>query len=256
MLEILEDRYNTRSTLVTSQLPVEKWHGTIADPTFADAILDRLVHNATTHLTCNFRQKDTDEKIGQVIALKRRRIPARKDRRLAIKFFASPTGGAPMAAVFNLDITGAIRRWISAFHAALYREPIPLRTRITIQSPFQKARLVGDFPEFEALPAQHAIFVQTIKTNRVIERLDGIRTNNGKMIYECVWNQTDDGAWICVFALDIYKWKDLGDIHSLSPRGCAGAYILPSADFPPNATRGTTIHVDVRNRDAHDPFGD
>ena len=45
LLEILEDRYNTRSTLVTSQLPVEKWHGSIADPTFADAILDRLVHN-------------------------------------------------------------------------------------------------------------------------------------------------------------------------------------------------------------------
>ena len=42
----MEDRYNTRSTLVTSQLPVEKWHGAIADPAFADAILDRLVHNA------------------------------------------------------------------------------------------------------------------------------------------------------------------------------------------------------------------
>jgi DNA replication protein DnaC len=45
-LEILEDRYGARSTLVTSQLPVEKWHGAIPDPTFADAILDRLVHNA------------------------------------------------------------------------------------------------------------------------------------------------------------------------------------------------------------------
>ena len=45
-LEVLEDRYHTRSTLVTSQLPVEKWHACIADPTFADAILDRLVHNA------------------------------------------------------------------------------------------------------------------------------------------------------------------------------------------------------------------
>jgi len=46
MLEVLEDRYQTRSTLVTSQLPLEQWHGAIADPTFADAILDRLVHNA------------------------------------------------------------------------------------------------------------------------------------------------------------------------------------------------------------------
>ena len=46
VLEVLEDRYHTRSTLVTSQLPLEQWHGAIADPTFADTILDRLVHNA------------------------------------------------------------------------------------------------------------------------------------------------------------------------------------------------------------------
>jgi DNA replication protein DnaC len=46
LLEILEDRYDRRSTLVTSQLPVEAWHDALGDPTLADAILDRLVHNA------------------------------------------------------------------------------------------------------------------------------------------------------------------------------------------------------------------
>ena len=46
LLELLEDRYATRSTLVTSQLPLDKWHDLLGDPTFADAILDRLVHNA------------------------------------------------------------------------------------------------------------------------------------------------------------------------------------------------------------------
>jgi DNA replication protein DnaC len=46
LLEILDDRHNLRSTIVTSQLPVKLWHETIADPTLADAILDRLVHNA------------------------------------------------------------------------------------------------------------------------------------------------------------------------------------------------------------------
>lgn len=46
LLEVLEDRYATRSTVVTSQLPVDKWHDIMGDPTFADAILDRLVHNA------------------------------------------------------------------------------------------------------------------------------------------------------------------------------------------------------------------
>jgi len=46
LLEIIEDRYDRRSTLVTSQLPVKHRHDILAEPTLADAILDRLVHNA------------------------------------------------------------------------------------------------------------------------------------------------------------------------------------------------------------------
>lgn len=46
LLEILDDRYDVRSTLVATQLPLELWHEAIGDPTLADAILDRLVHNA------------------------------------------------------------------------------------------------------------------------------------------------------------------------------------------------------------------
>jgi DNA replication protein DnaC len=48
LLDILDDRHALRSTLVTSQLPVKQWHDVIGDPTLADAILDRLVHNAYT----------------------------------------------------------------------------------------------------------------------------------------------------------------------------------------------------------------
>lgn len=46
LLEVIEDRYGQSSTVVTSQLPVVKWHEWIGDPTLADAILDRLVNNA------------------------------------------------------------------------------------------------------------------------------------------------------------------------------------------------------------------
>ncbi len=46
LLEVMDDRYQNRSTAVASQLPTEDWHATIADPSVADAILDRLVHNA------------------------------------------------------------------------------------------------------------------------------------------------------------------------------------------------------------------
>ena len=46
LLEIVEERYGRRSTIITSQPPVDKWHELIGEPTYADAILDRIVHNA------------------------------------------------------------------------------------------------------------------------------------------------------------------------------------------------------------------
>lgn len=50
LLEIVEDRYEKRSTIITSQTPLEHWHKSIGDSTFADAIMDRLIHNA--HKLC------------------------------------------------------------------------------------------------------------------------------------------------------------------------------------------------------------
>jgi DNA replication protein DnaC len=46
ILEIFEDRHQLRSTIITAQVPVDKWHDVIGEPTIADAILDRIVHNA------------------------------------------------------------------------------------------------------------------------------------------------------------------------------------------------------------------
>ena len=46
LLELLDDRHGNRSTVVTSQVPVDHWHQVIGDPTLGDAILDRLVHSA------------------------------------------------------------------------------------------------------------------------------------------------------------------------------------------------------------------
>ena len=46
LLELLDDRVGARSTVMTSQLPIDDWHDYIGDPTLADAILDRLIHSA------------------------------------------------------------------------------------------------------------------------------------------------------------------------------------------------------------------
>lgn len=61
ILEVLDDQHRLRSTMITSQFPVETWHQTMADPTLADAILDRLVHIAhIINLTGDSMRKRTD----------------------------------------------------------------------------------------------------------------------------------------------------------------------------------------------------
>ena len=46
LMEVIDDRHQRASTILATQIPIERWHDTIGDPTYADAILDRLVHNA------------------------------------------------------------------------------------------------------------------------------------------------------------------------------------------------------------------
>jgi DNA replication protein DnaC len=61
LLEIIEDRYGNRSTILTSQLPSKSWHDNVGDPTIADAICDRLLHNAhEINLKGESRRKDQE----------------------------------------------------------------------------------------------------------------------------------------------------------------------------------------------------
>lgn len=63
LLEVLEDRYGTRATIVTSQLPPNHWHEHIGDPTLADAICDRLLHNSH-RLMLKGPSRRKEEKLG------------------------------------------------------------------------------------------------------------------------------------------------------------------------------------------------
>ncbi len=62
LLEIEEDRHNVQSTIITSQFPVKHWHELIGNPTLADAILDRLIHNA---YTINLKGESMRKKIAK-----------------------------------------------------------------------------------------------------------------------------------------------------------------------------------------------
>lgn len=203
-----------------------------------------------THQRCNSSYKTDDEKIGQLIALRRGDHRTSNQR---LKFTHFPT--MRMSTVENLNVEAAIWRWVKGFHAALYQQPIPFDARGTIHTPLPRAdRINGEIHIRPILP-QHLAFVDSIKANRIQKNMDRLSCNAGKLIYECVWVTYDnDPGWFCIFALDIYDWKDLGATSALPARGCAGCYALPDHSVPDTATKGIRSAIIMPNYDKLDPF--
>ena len=210
-----------------------------------------------THVECNGENKLDDEKLGQLIALRRSELPAVDKRRLRFRLLATPDGKRRFGGVNNLDVQAAVARWLRAFHAALYREALPKGSSFAIETPFPMATVKGSRVEFQPLRVeQHRLFVETLKQERAGLNIDRIRCYNGKVLYECVWDQFNDGSWLCVFGLDVHGWADLGDGRNFERRGCAGSYVLPSRGVPALATRAVRSVSAFRNQSPLDPFGD
>jgi hypothetical protein len=215
------------------------------------ALLDREPLWLPAHTACNKSYGPTDEKIGQLIALRYGKVPSNLAHR-RLKFALSRN--RDLGAVVNLDIDAAVWRWIGGFHAALYREP-GVGIKGSLITPFPKAQLVNDRAVLQPLRPQHQLFVETIKSNRLRGNLDCIRCNKGKLTYECVWQQADNGGpWMCIFALDIYDWKDLGRTGVMPARGCAGFYITPARTVPAHATKAMRSSIIIPTSDRLDAF--
>jgi hypothetical protein len=211
---------------------------------------DRQPLILSTHRRCNSSYKSEDEKIGQLIALRRGDYPA-KNQRLKLTHFPNMR----MSAVENLNVEAAIWRWVRGFHAALYRQPIPADARGAIQTPFPRADRLHNGIHVRPILPQHLAFVDSIKANRLHKNLDKISCNSGKLVYECAWFTYDnDPRWFCIFAMDIYDWKDLGATSSLPARGCAGCYGLPDDSIPENAMKGLRSSIIIPNYDVLDAF--
>ena len=204
-----------------------------------------------THKSCNAGHAVLDQKIGQLVALKRHQVPTKRDRQLRFRMFQPDVG-----AVENLDIRSVVWRWVRGFHAALYREPLPTTWFFSaLQTPFPSMTPTTSGPKIDPLPRQHLAFVETIKVQRAKLDLDTIKSNNGKLTYDCVWSQADiGGSWLCIFALNLYDWKDLGVTPGQLARGCAGFYQLPSGLPPPGGTRAVATPIIIPNMDRLDPF--
>ena len=206
-----------------------------------------------THISCNGGESPVDEKMGQLIALRYGKVPSDPTKhRLQLEAFSNAR-----VAITNLSIDEAVWRWVRGFHSALYGEFLPwdgIHSAGALVTPFPRATKSLSGPVIEPLRPQHPLIVHTIKVNRMKGNLDQIVANKGKLIYDCVWAQADGGQWMCMFAINIYDWKDLGRTDGQPARGCAGFYVLAGGGVPATATRSQLSSLIIPDYDTLDPF--
>lgn len=223
-----------------------------ASAVFAKA--DRAPLKLPAHVQCNGAHSEADAKVGQLIGLLRNEVPGHpRNRKLA--FYTDP--GASLGAVLNVPLDAMARRWLRGFHAALYRQPLPSGARYAITLPLPRGMMENGRPNIEPprLP-QHRLFVETIKNCRAHANIDRLIANKGKLTYECVWAPDDGGRfWHCIFALNIYDWRDLAPTNMGERCGCAGCYTVSADQVPEHGTRLKPFAIRVPNFDPDDPFG-
>jgi len=212
--------------------------------------LKLAIHENQCHRPMNL----DDEVLGQLVALIHGKRPSKKNDKLKIELYQRSDTGRVMALFRQRNLEILLRRWLSGFHAALYCEPLDTNARFTIQTPFPSGTSMNGQLVEDSIRKSHYKFVECIKRNRDANNLDYIESNNGKLRYECVWDKLSDNSWACVFALDLYGWKDLGDINNFKARGCAGVYRLPSGKAPSTACLATQLEFSQMNIDRADPF--
>ena len=214
-----------------------------------------------THEKCNENQSGYDEVVGQLIATSHGKYPKPARMRLDVGVAEDDATGTPSAWLSGVNLHAIIGRWLRAFHAALYQEFLPDNdgtkdgTRFSFDPPFPVGHVneAGEI-KVDTIRPHHTLFVEQIKQNRLAGRTDRIVCYNGKCVYECVWEEADNGQPICIFALNIYDWIALANTDDFTGRGCVGVY-LPAKGKPASGTTATRLAIPASNAEILDPFG-
>lgn len=206
-----------------------------------------------THCRCNAIRSQEDQAIGQLIGLLHGR-PVHPTHNKLHFIVGQFDNGSPALALSDFDVKEVLRRWIRGFHAALYRQYLPVDTLFGTYPPLPEARCVAGEVVFVPMPEAIPKFVEELKRNRAVGNLDRIVCRNGKCRYDCIWSQADDGKWICIYCLNLYNWIQLGDVHNFPSRGCVGFYRQPSGGVPRDASTATRLIFELKNAFPFDPF--
>lgn len=201
------------------------------------------------HQRCNHLHSGDDEAIGQLVSLLHKSNPVAKDvRRLKVEPHVHAGTGSLQAVVEGLPLPRILARWVKGFHAALYRQWLPSYDG-DIYPPFAGTDDLAVLPPVARIVPK---FVEEMKRNRAVGALDRIVSCRGKCRYECFWTTWDNGQPICVWALDVYDWKRLGETPTHPARSCLGYYTYAT---PTEAAKRTELVFPIENNAVLDAFG-
>lgn len=188
-----------------------------------------------THYSCNHDQSDDDEFIGQLVGLLHGHTEPEKYSKLNIEIARTDTHNNT-GILRSSDIKPIVKRWVQGFHAALYKSYLSQTSLKATILPFPEGVDSEEGPNIlELLDMAFSISDTLIRCVRE-NQFDSIITSNGKMKYICTWSKLPNGDWVCLYALDLYNWSTLGDIHNTSQRGCVGMYQMEANFIPTDAS--------------------
>lgn len=178
------------------------------------------------HHRCNQERSMTDVKIAQLVGVARGQHFDTKNFALDVAPLQSANGESPIGILSNLNMADEIWRWVRGFHAALYQSYLPADRLHGIHEPVPKGELTARGLQVTDDPHVRDAMKQVLLRNLEAEQIDGIRSNNGKLLYSCVWVLPPlDTSWGCCFGLRVYDWKNIGDPRF--PRhDCFGWYTI------------------------------
>lgn len=193
------------------------------------------------HMKCNDEWETSDERVKLLIDVLHGKNITMHSKKYKVAIAVTETG-RKIPLISNVPLRAMIGRIIRGFHAALYGEFLPLDIKNKILTPIPEGRIIDGKVILGKVLPQFRPIAGILRASVLAKATDAIVSNNGKLRYECAWPQLDDGRRFCIFGLDIYNWKSLGNEVSDEDYACIGSYFL-DGHMPAKATVATRIQV-------------
>ena len=207
-----------------------------------------------THACCNNEWNGQDEKLCDLFTgLSGRSVSQKYKSSLSATSFEHPTLGFKVDGIAGLNLDLLVQRWILAFHAALYREPLDRLTKFMISSPLLRLTIKDGKQSWRTPEPAHAAIAWKLYNQRQQGRIDEICAYNGKCHYICAWDTLDNGATCCLYALQVHGWQDLVDRRIGTPSNVVGLY-CPPTPRPSTATRANQVELPKHHNQFVDAF--